>query len=209
MAKRVKLFLLPLLLARETLGWGKFTIAPPAMCLACGWRRKVDHAVLPRCPVRPARMMGGVYPTSRPASHEPSGNDIGGEHNQNQEENYALEDAQSGGSSVQPSPLAATNWESNSESKGDDKGASGVLVSTIQWYKDWISPLMGPNCRFYPTCSSYAIASIREFGPSKGLLLTSWRILRCNPFGGNGVDRPQWPPPGWSAGSSWDADAPP
>lgn len=44
--------------------------------------------------------------------------------------------------------------------------------------------------------------AIKEFGPSKGAVLTAWRILRCNPFGGRGYDPPVWPPPPWDAGST-------
>jgi hypothetical protein len=76
-----------------------------------------------------------------------------------------------------------------------------IFVAVIQWYKDWISPLMGPNCRFYPTCSSYAIASLKQYGPVHGLVLTAWRILRCNPVGGKGYDPPTWPPPSFGAGT--------
>jgi len=92
--------------------------------------------------------------------------------------------------------------EINPEKNQDEQAATETLVSMIQWYKDVVSPLMGPNCRFYPTCSSYGIASLREHGPAKGLVLTAWRILRCNPFAGKGYDPPQWPPPGWFAGGS-------
>jgi putative membrane protein insertion efficiency factor len=91
--------------------------------------------------------------------------------------------------------------EEQKEEVGDES-TTVVLISMIQWYKDMISPFMGPNCRFYPTCSSYGIESLREHGPVKGLVLTAWRIMRCNPFGGKGYDPPQWPPPGWFAGSS-------
>ena len=81
-----------------------------------------------------------------------------------------------------------------------DSSIEATLIGMIQWYKDTLSPLMQPRCRFYPTCSSYGIASIKEFGPVKGLILTAWRILRCNPVGGKGYDPPQWPPPSWFAG---------
>lgn len=47
-----------------------------------------------------------------------------------------------------------------------------------QGYKAFISPLLPPACRFVPTCSEYAIASIQTFGPAKGAVLTAWRILR-------------------------------
>ena len=55
---------------------------------------------------------------------------------------------------------------------------SDALISMISMYKEYISPFMGMNCRFQPTCSSYAIASIREFGAYRGIILTLWRILR-------------------------------
>ena len=51
-----------------------------------------------------------------------------------------------------------------------------------------ISPLLGHNCRFTPTCSQYMIQAIQVHGPAKGLLLGLWRILRCNPFGKYGYD---------------------
>ena len=97
--------------------------------------------------------------------------------------------------------LVRDGGSSAAEDDGDGDGAvEDVLVAMIQWYKDTLSPLMQPRCRFYPTCSSYGIASIKEFGPARGLVLTAWRILRCNPFGGKGYDPPVWPPPFWFAG---------
>ena len=53
-----------------------------------------------------------------------------------------------------------------------------------------------PSCRFVPTCSQYAMTAFRTFGPAKGFVLTAWRILRCNPWGGVGYDPPRWPPVG-------------
>uniref|UniRef100_A0A7S1XBZ4 Membrane protein insertion efficiency factor n=1 Tax=Compsopogon caeruleus TaxID=31354 RepID=A0A7S1XBZ4_9RHOD len=78
---------------------------------------------------------------------------------------------------------------------------SVVMLTALRWYKEQISPLMPPNCRFLPSCSSYSIEAIQEFGPAKGLVLTAWRILRCNPFGGAGYDPPQWPPVHFRSGS--------
>lgn len=59
-----------------------------------------------------------------------------------------------------------------------------LAVNAIKWYRGFLSPIMPPNCRFVPSCSVYAIDSINEFGLYKGLILTAWRILRCNPTGG-------------------------
>lgn len=65
---------------------------------------------------------------------------------------------------------------------------SAVLVAPIRAYQRWISPAMAPRCRYYPTCSDYAVQAIRELGPIRGLILAAWRLLRCNPFSHGGVD---------------------
>lgn len=71
---------------------------------------------------------------------------------------------------------------------------SSAMVASIGFYKKFISPLLPPACRFVPTCSQYGVQAITEFGPSKGAILTAWRLLRCSPFGGKGYDPPKWPP---------------
>ena len=63
-----------------------------------------------------------------------------------------------------------------------------LLVLPIRFYQICISPLLGPSCRFTPTCSEYARQAIIKHGPFKGLYLAIWRILRCNPWGGSGYD---------------------
>lgn len=77
-----------------------------------------------------------------------------------------------------------------------------LMLSSIKWYKSALSPLMPPNCRFLPTCSSYAMEAIESFGSFKGLILIAWRIFRCNPTGGSGYDPPVWPPPHYLTGST-------
>ena len=62
------------------------------------------------------------------------------------------------------------------------------LIFLIKGYQKFISPLLGDNCRFYPTCSAYAIEALRVHGALKGSLLATWRILRCNPCGRPGLD---------------------
>ncbi len=62
------------------------------------------------------------------------------------------------------------------------------FIFLIKCYKKFISPLLGNNCIFYPTCSTYAISALKVHGPVKGLILTAWRILRCNPLGKGGID---------------------
>ena len=63
-----------------------------------------------------------------------------------------------------------------------------VLVFLIRAYQYTLSPLLGPSCRFYPSCSEYAYQAIMRHGPVKGLLLAVKRILRCHPFHPGGVD---------------------
>lgn len=64
-----------------------------------------------------------------------------------------------------------------------------ILILPIKIYRKIISPMLGSNCRYYPTCSQYAIDALKTHGPIKGLLLGIWRILRCNPFGKGGIDK--------------------
>lgn len=67
---------------------------------------------------------------------------------------------------------------------------SFILIRLIEFYRRFISPLTPPSCRFYPTCSEYAILAIRKYGPLKGFLKALWRVLRCNPFSKGGIDMP-------------------
>ena len=74
-----------------------------------------------------------------------------------------------------------------------------AMIGAIRWYQRFISPLLGHNCRFVPTCSQYAIQALQVHGALKGTLLSVWRILRCNPFGKFGFDpvppRGRWTSP--------------
>jgi hypothetical protein len=63
-----------------------------------------------------------------------------------------------------------------------------VLIGLIQLYRQWISPLFPPRCRFQPTCSQYAIVALERFGLFKGSWLTVQRILRCHPLHPGGYD---------------------
>ncbi|MEZ5758399.1 MAG: membrane protein insertion efficiency factor YidD [Emcibacteraceae bacterium] len=65
---------------------------------------------------------------------------------------------------------------------------SYFLKAMITVYKYVISPLLGPKCRYLPTCSSYAMEAIEIHGPLKGGWLGLKRILRCHPWGGSGYD---------------------
>ena len=65
---------------------------------------------------------------------------------------------------------------------------SWILLVLIRGYQLLLSPLLGQRCRYYPSCSHYAVGSIKQHGFVKGLLLSGWRILRCNPWSPGGVD---------------------
>lgn len=62
------------------------------------------------------------------------------------------------------------------------------LIEIIRFYQRNISPFLPSTCKYYPTCSKYAILAIEKYGPIKGSLLAIWRILRCNPFSKGGYD---------------------
>ena len=63
-----------------------------------------------------------------------------------------------------------------------------VLIAVIHFYQKNISPLKKPCCRFYPSCSEYAVQAITKYGAIKGIFMAVWRILRCNPFCKGGYD---------------------
>ena len=63
-----------------------------------------------------------------------------------------------------------------------------IMIWLVRLYQKFISPLKPPSCRFTPTCSAYAIEAFSKRGFFAGLILTVWRILRCNPFSKGGYD---------------------
>jgi len=62
------------------------------------------------------------------------------------------------------------------------------FIALIRVYQWGISPLLGPKCRFTPTCSHYALDALKKYGVFKGSWLAIKRIVRCHPWGGHGVD---------------------
>ena len=68
------------------------------------------------------------------------------------------------------------------------KVAVSPFLALIWFYRTCIGPYIPKTCRFAPSCSTYALEAFRKWGPFKGLWLTVWRILRCNPWGGSGYD---------------------
>ena len=63
-----------------------------------------------------------------------------------------------------------------------------LLIALIRFYRKFISPLFPPRCRFYPTCSQYAVEAIEKKGAFKGSIMAVRRILRCHPFSKGGYD---------------------
>ncbi|WP_128773462.1 membrane protein insertion efficiency factor YidD [Actinomyces oricola] len=66
--------------------------------------------------------------------------------------------------------------------------ASTVVLAPVRFYQRFISPLLPRSCRYYPSCSQYAVQAIQVHGVLKGGVLALWRLLRCNPMTGGGVD---------------------
>jgi putative membrane protein insertion efficiency factor len=63
-----------------------------------------------------------------------------------------------------------------------------VSLAVIGAYQRWVSPSLPRRCRYEPTCSAYAVESIKRFGILRGAVLAAWRLLRCNPFSHGGFD---------------------
>ncbi|HOJ50950.1 MAG TPA: membrane protein insertion efficiency factor YidD [Syntrophales bacterium] len=63
-----------------------------------------------------------------------------------------------------------------------------ALIGLVRIYQWFVSPLLGPCCRFYPTCSEYTIQAIRKYGSLKGLWWGIKRISRCHPWSAGGYD---------------------
>ncbi|PFG34734.1 membrane protein insertion efficiency factor YidD [Sanguibacter antarcticus] len=70
-----------------------------------------------------------------------------------------------------------------------------ALVAAARVYQRFVSPLSGPRCRFYPSCSSYAITAVEKHGALKGTWLAAHRLIRCNPWNPGGVDDVPEPTP--------------
>ena len=67
--------------------------------------------------------------------------------------------------------------------------ARGALIALVRVYRATLSGVFGGQCRFYPSCSHFAEEAIRSHGAVRGVGLSAWRLLRCNPFGRGGVER--------------------
>lgn len=65
---------------------------------------------------------------------------------------------------------------------------SWLLATVVRGYQLIVSPWLAPRCRYYPSCSAYAVSALHRHGPVTAVLLAGWRLLRCNPWSAGGVD---------------------
>ena len=72
--------------------------------------------------------------------------------------------------------------------KGFRNLAGTVLVWMVRGYQVFISPALRPSCKYYPSCSQYAIDALRQYGFFRGVVMAGWRLLRCNPLSYGGYD---------------------
>ena len=109
-----------------------------------------------------------------------------------------------------PSPLLGAARGDEGEAVADEPGAASaggrasrvvaalllaprlLLIALVRGYQLILSPHLPSDCRYTPSCSEYAVASLKQFGAARGSLLTIWRLLRCAPWGGSGYDPPRW-----------------
>ena len=63
-----------------------------------------------------------------------------------------------------------------------------IAVAPIRFYQRAVSPVIPQRCKYYPSCSEYAIGAVRQYGVLRGVVLAGWRLLRCNPLSNGGFD---------------------
>ena len=63
-----------------------------------------------------------------------------------------------------------------------------IAIAPIRLYQRALSPAMAQRCKYYPSCSEYAVGAVRQYGVLRGVVLAGWRLLRCNPFSNGGFD---------------------
>jgi putative membrane protein insertion efficiency factor len=89
-------------------------------------------------------------------------------------------------------PLAeretAPSRDSQAAARSSFRPVTAALLLVIIAYKRFVSPLLGPSCRFHPTCSTYAMEAIRRYGPLGGAARALARLARCHPFSQGGFD---------------------
>jgi uncharacterized protein len=71
---------------------------------------------------------------------------------------------------------------------GTGRVLGAVIRGAIRAYQLLVAPILGPSCRYYPSCSHYAAEAVARHGPGRGSRLAVRRLLRCHPWGGSGYD---------------------
>ena len=85
-------------------------------------------------------------------------------------------------------PCAAVPLGARQVDADDVAARAKVLIAPIRFYQRFITPYTPATCRYYPTCSAYAVTALRTHGAVVGTGLTIWRLLRCNPWSSGGID---------------------
>ena len=80
--------------------------------------------------------------------------------------------------------------------------AGRLLIGLVHGYRLFVSPMMAPSCRYWPTCSEYALDALRHHGAIRGSWLTARRLCRCHPWSAGGVDDV---PPASMSNNRWRA----
>lgn len=88
------------------------------------------------------------------------------------------------------------------------KAMSFLLIALVQAYRWLVSPILPPSCRFWPSCSEYALEAIRLHGPVTGGWLAARRLVRCQPWGGLGGHDPVPAPPGRCCEAAGESSGP-
>ena len=93
------------------------------------------------------------------------------------------------GSAARPAPGDMRDVHRGGVPAGEHRSTTALpLVWSVQLYQRTLSPLLGPVCRYYPTCSAYSVTALERYGPVRGLWLTVRRLGRCHPWAAGGVD---------------------
>jgi uncharacterized protein len=66
--------------------------------------------------------------------------------------------------------------------------AATIVLLPIRAYRRFVSPAIPARCKYYPSCSTYAVEAVRELGPIRGAIVAGWRLARCNPWSNGGYD---------------------
>ena len=66
--------------------------------------------------------------------------------------------------------------------------ARRIAIAPIRAYQRLLSPALPARCKYHPSCSQYSVTAVRRYGILRGLILSAWRLLRCNPWSHGGVD---------------------